>query len=131
MPGRPSGPLHERPREAVGHRWLGRHSGGLLGVDERGHTLGESEAGLLLAIAVTVEVVEVGVLAEPIAEEDHRAMLLSGSGGEDGEEDGTDIWALSMGMPIDRISLLRKLSFVAAILDFCWRHLEPPKTKGQ
>jgi hypothetical protein len=37
---------HEHPREPVGHGWLGRGDGGLLGVDELGHPLGEAEAEL-------------------------------------------------------------------------------------
>ncbi|KAF0909281.1 hypothetical protein E2562_033596 [Oryza meyeriana var. granulata] len=56
---------HEHAREAVGHRRLGGRDCGLLGVDERGHPLGEPEAGLLPA-AVVEEVVAGRVLAEPV-----------------------------------------------------------------
>ncbi|KAB8102033.1 hypothetical protein EE612_033241, partial [Oryza sativa] len=87
---------HEHPREAVGHRRLGRRDGRLLGVDQRRHPLGEPEAGLLPAIAIAagaaVEEVEAGrVLAEPVggsAEEVERleAGLEEADGGGAGRE---------------------------------------------
>nr|CAB3470262.1 unnamed protein product [Digitaria exilis] len=71
---------HEHPREAVRHGRLGGRDGGLLGVDERRHPLGETEVRLLLAAAplgVRGEDLEAGwVLAEPVGGAPHHVERL-------------------------------------------------------
>lgn len=85
---------HEHAREAVGHGRLGRGDGGLLGVDELRHPLGEAEAELSAAPGRTFAGEELeagGVLAEPVggaAEEVERleAGLEEADGGGAGRE---------------------------------------------